>query len=441
MLKQFCLSFFAIVMIVSPTLAAGDPSPKELNEYLDLKDDSYQWKLLEEADKGGRQSFLIEMTSQTWHGIPWKHFMYVVQPTKVVNDGNCLLFITGSAIGRQPNSDDRMMADLLAETSGSVVAMLFQVPNQPLFGDHVEDSLIGETLLKALESHDSTWPLLFPMTKSAIRAMDTVQALFQREKGKDVKTFVVTGASKRGWTTWLTAASQDKRVIAIAPIVINTLNMQEQMAYQLESWGDYSESIADYTSRNLVQDHGDEMPEYKKQLWTMIDPYSYRTRLTLPKLLIHGTNDPYWTVDATKFYWNDLEGVKYQLNLPNVGHNLGDQKLKAFQTLAAFTRYACSGRTWPNLEWKQTDDGDHYVVSVVSDIPAKAAKLWTAPSETKDFRQSKWTSKPLEKTPGTQGNYSVSIPKPANGHIAYYVELETRCDEIPCSLTTEVWRD
>ena len=431
------LLFFAPLNFVY----AADPSPKELDEYLAQKDDSYAWNIVEKAEPGGRHTYVVEMTSQTWHDITWKHYMYIVEPAKATNPENCILFITGSAIGRQPKTEDRMIAELLAETSGSCVAMLFQVPNQPLFGEHVEDSLIGETLLKALDSHDSTWPLLFPMAKSAIRGMDTVQALFKQERNKKIKNFVVTGASKRGWTTWLTGASQDKRVLAIAPIVINTLNIRKQMEYQVESWGDYSQSIADYTVRNLVQDHSEEMPEYKKQLWSMIDPYSYRSRLTMPKLLIHGTNDPYWNVDATKFYWDDLEGVKYVLNLPNVSHNLGDQKLKGFQTLAAFTRYACSGKDWPKLEWKQADNREHFTVSISTNVPAKSAKVWTAQSDTKDFRQSTWTNKPIEKASGGDWDYTVSVPKPSRGHVAFYVELETEFDEIPCSLTTEIWRD
>ena len=432
--------FLSVFLGLAPLtlLYAADPVPQELDKYLALADDSYGWKIVHKPEPGGKQVFVLEMTSQTWHDITWKHYMYIVEPSKTVNPGNCILFITGSAIGREPRDADRMIAEALAETSGSAVAMLFQVPNQPLFGDHVEDSLIGETLLKALESGDSTWPLLFPMAKSAIRGMDTVQAFFKQHRDKEIKNFVVAGASKRGWTTWLTAASQDKRVLAIAPIVINTLNTRKQMEYQLETWGDFSPSIGDYTVRNLVQEHGDDMPEYKKQLWTMIDPYSYRSRLTMPKLLIHGTNDPYWTVDATRWYWDDLVGVKYVLNLPNAGHDLGNEKLKGFQTLAAFTRYACSGQPWPQMTWKRSEAADHYTVAVRSDIPVKAAKLWTAPSETKDFRKSRWTSQALE---GTGGDYTASIPKPSSGHIAYYVELETEFDKIPCSLTTEVWRD
>ena len=438
-MKQIDLFLCPFFLLVPLTLTyATGPVPKELDEYLALKDDSYGWKIVQRPEPGGKSAFLVEMTSQTWHDITWKHYMYIVEPSGVVNPDNCILFITGSSIGREPRNEDRMVADGLAEMSGSAVAMLFQVPNQPLFGNHVEDSLIGETLLKALETQDSTWPLLFPMTKSAIRGMDTVQALFKQERNREIKNFVVSGASKRGWTTWLTAASQDKRVLAIAPIVINTLNKPKQMEYQLETWGDYSQSIRDYTTRHLVQDYGDELPEYQRRLWAMVDPYSYRSRLTMPKLLIHGTNDPYWTVDATRWYWDDLEGVKYLLNLPNVGHDLGNERLKGLQTLAAFARFACSGYEWPKMTWKRSDEGDRFTVSVQSDIPAKGAKLWTARSETKDFRQARWTSKPVE---GSRGNYTVSISKPESGHIAFYLELETEFDGISCSLTTEPWRE
>ena len=60
------------------------------------------------------------------------------------------------------------------------------------------------------------------MTKAVVRAMDTVEAFMMSEAGGKLKVneFVVAGGSKRGWTTWMTAAV-DKRVIAIAPLVID----------------------------------------------------------------------------------------------------------------------------------------------------------------------------------------------------------------------------
>ena len=131
--------------------------------------------------------------------------------------------------------------------------------------------------------------------------------------------FVVTGASKRGWTTWLTAVV-DKRVIAIAPMVIDMLNIPAQIPNQLKQWGQFSIQIVDYTRRGLVQPEN--QTDRHARLWEMVDPYSYRDRLKIPKLIILGTNDPYWTLNALDLYWHGLTGIKHVLYVPNAGHSL-----------------------------------------------------------------------------------------------------------------------
>ncbi len=91
----------------------------------------------------------------------------------------------------------------------------------------------------------------------------------------------------------MATGSQDKRVLAVAPMVIDVLNMPVSIPYHKEVWGDYSEQIEDYVKLGIAQDMES---QEGKDLATMIDPYSYRATLTMPKLIIIGTNDEYWPV-------------------------------------------------------------------------------------------------------------------------------------------------
>ena len=133
------------------------------------------------------------------------------------------------------------------------------VPNQPLrFADspdigRTEDSIIAYTWDKYLRTGDEKWPLRLPMTKSAVRAMDTVTSAVSStlENALTVDKFVVAGGSKRGWTTWTTAIV-DPRVIAIAPIVIDMLNVSDSFKHHYSVYGAYSLAVIDYVTSGVV---------------------------------------------------------------------------------------------------------------------------------------------------------------------------------------------
>src|SRR5207245_10443064 len=67
-----------------------------------------------------------------------------------------------------------------------------------------------------------------------------------------IDKFVVAGGSKRGWTTWCTAAV-DKRVVAAIPIVIDCIHVRPSMQHHVAAYGFYAESVGDYMNHKYLQ--------------------------------------------------------------------------------------------------------------------------------------------------------------------------------------------
>lgn len=375
----------------------------------------------------------LRVTSQEWHGITWKHAVEVFEPKELLYPGHAILFVKG---GSQPpkavDSETIKLGTSLATTSGMRVIVVHQVPNQPLFDNRFEDDLITESWLKYLKDGDTTWPLLFPMVKSAVKTMDAVQEFITAKNGRLIESFIITGASKRGWTSWLTPVV-DKRIVATAPIVIDTLHFRAQMKHQLDSWGEFSVQIRDYSSKGLIVT-GEESAR-EKQLRLMMDPYTYRAQLTLPKLLINGTNDPYWVVNAMNNYWHDLAGPKYVIHIPNAGHNLKGGQQKATQTIAAFARLVASKQDLPTINWKfKTNKKATRQLVITTTATPTAVKLWSADSSDLDFRDEEWASTPLT----GDGEWIGTLT--SDQHTAMFIELEFQIDNIPYSLCSLIYR-
>ncbi len=392
-----------------------------LKAFVEKPDPTTHWEIVGSATEEGVTVYNILLTSQTWRDIPWKHHLALVVPEKKKDTKHALLFISGGSLDENGNpriknkSDEIARIGKIATLTGSPVAVLGQVPNQPLYGGKKEDDLISYTYDQYVKTGDNTWPLLQPMVKSAARAMDAVQDVAKTKAGVTVEKFVVSGASKRGWTTWLTGAVEP-RVAAIAPMVIDTLYFEKQMPHQLESWGKYSEQIEDYTrlglQEKLASDEG-------KSLRQIVDPYSFVDSLTMPKLLFMGTNDPYWVVDAVKFYYDDLKGDKGIHYVANAGHGLKDGK-EAIENLAAFFATIATGRKDPILNWKTNVENGKVTVNLTANVDAVSGKLWTATQSDRDFRDATWTSQGLDSDDSRAA--TVSVPLPKEGFKTFYVE-------------------
>jgi len=306
----------------------------------------------------------------------------------------------------------------LAKINKAIVSIIWQVPNQPRYGGKTEDELISYTLHNFQNDSDYTWPLLFPMTKSAIRAMDAIQEFSAGKLNSKVNQFVVSGASKRGWTTWLTGA-HDSRVKAIGPMVIDVLNMPVNVEYHKVTWGDYSIQIEDYVNLGIAQQVA--TPEGIKVV-RMIDPYAYREKLTMPKMIFMGTNDEYWPVDAVKNYIDSIPGENYICYTPNAGHDLGDKKT-ALGTLSAFFGTTISGSTYPKLDYAVSEENGKTIIKVKADENRLLdAMLWSATSPDREFRDKTWSSVNLEKQAVSE--FTCEVQNPQSGYQAFYIDLK-----------------
>jgi PhoPQ-activated pathogenicity-related protein len=384
-----------------------------LEDYVARPDASYAWTIQSRQHTNGCTITRLEIVSQQWREHTWRHPMLVVRPDMVRNPAIAFLYITGDGRG----ASSLGILTTLAERAGAIAAVITQVPNQPLYDGRKEDALIAYTFDQYLKTGDGTWPLLFPMVKSAVRAMDAIRDFARREYDHRVESFVVGGASKRGWTTWLTAAA-DPRVKGIAPMVIDMLNMKAQTDWAQKVYGRQSEKIDDYVDLGLVNKL--DTPEMLR-LRGWVDPYSYRNRYTMPKLILLGTNDPYWTVDALRHYWNDLPEPKLIFQTPNAGHDLGGGK-QALQSLAAFFQMIADGQRLPKLEWTFTDAGNGKAeLSAKLDCPAKQILLWSADSSDRDLRDETWSNHELKITPGSS-QATTQVLTPEHGYRAYLLE-------------------
>jgi PhoPQ-activated pathogenicity-related protein len=430
------VGLLSVVMALAGQEAPAALAHPGIAAYVARPDATFAWKLLQNDTTPAGKVLRVELASQTWEGITWQHDLRIYEPKELKYPNTALLFITGGSIGRKAKLEDDLMGFSLAELCGGRVAFLPQVPNQPLYDGKVEDDLISHTFLNYLATGEADWPLLQPMVKSATAAMTAVQEVV-KERGGQIDGFVVTGASKRGWTTWLTGA-HDPRVIAIAPMVIPTLNMKAQTIYQMASWGKYSEQIDDYVSKGLLKEF--DTPR-GSVLWKLVDPYTYLDQVKVPVLQINGTNDRYWTVDSVSLYWKDIKTPRTLCQLPNAGHGLDENRGWALSTLAAFFRANSSGAAWPAFEGEVTAPGDRLQIAIGEQaITPKAWNVWAASSASRDFRESRWSTEyESQEGPHTRAfTCKAELARPATGYRAAFVELVYEIEGREAHLSTPI---
>ncbi|MBX3435334.1 MAG: PhoPQ-activated pathogenicity-related family protein [Pirellulales bacterium] len=399
-----------------------------LDRYVLAPDDSFSWRIVDRREDDQATTLLVDLASQTWRSTDevdrtlWRHWIWIVVPKGVRSDAALLMIGGGSNARERPAAPANQLRHVALATR-SVVAEVANVPNQPLefFGDgrqRTEDDLLARSWRAAVETEDLTWVGQLPMTKAAVRAMDAVQGAAAESGLPAINRFVVAGGSKRGWTTWLTAAV-DQRVVAIAPLVIDALNIRESMRHHRNVYGFWSPAIGDYERAGLLDELDD--PRLAPLLDT-VDPFAYRSRLTMPKCIINASGDQFFLPDSSQFYFDALPGEKLLSYVPNAGHRLSQPD--ALETLIAFHASVIDELRRPRVAWSEIAAAGW---RVTCDPQPRRALLWQARNpKRRDFRFDQIGAAFVgeELKPDDEGGYTAVVAAPAEGFAAMFVQLE-----------------
>ena len=416
--------------ILQPDLPARTETA--LDRYIERPETAYKWTNAPELVESQNETDL-RLISQIWQGKAWTHRVQIFTPQKLAFADAALINVSYG----DGSFAETFAGQALADATGARVVNLFNVPNQPLF-DKTEDDLIAYTFAKYLETGDETWPLLLPMTKSVTQAMNALQEWSGKNGVTKIERFIISGASKRGWTTDLVAAV-DPRVVGIVPIVYDNLNIAAQIPHQMEIWGKTSEMTSAYNDIGLFDKI--QTPAGQKLL-QIVDSYSYRARLTMPKLFVHATNDGYWALDSAQFYWPNLAGDNRLFEVPNVPHTLGQSIPAVAGSAAAWSRLILSGQNVPDVALQTDEENAAHKFSARTDGKPSKVRLWLADSANRDFREAKWRA--VEMKAGGDGNYSVTLDDAqlfgAGKNAAAFAEIEIAGQPLPLRLSSQVWK-
>ena len=434
------------------TLPRGAPTatqPTSLDRYIARPEPAYGWKLVKTIPGDGWRADVLELTSQSWRSSKdvdrpvWKHWLTIIRPTQV-KASTGLLFIGGGDNDDPPPSKPSDRGIRAAVETGTIVAELGMVPNQPLkFADspdkaRFEDDIIAYTRVKHFSTKDDTWLVRLAMVKSAVKALDATQEFTASAAGggRKVERFVVSGGSKRGWTAWLTAAT-DRRVVAAMPLVIDALNSEAITRHHFEALGFFSSALDDYVEHGLFP-HKIGTPEYRAVL-AIEDPVNYRGRahMKMPKFLINAAGDEFFLPDNSRHYYAALPAEKHIRYVPNAKHNLANSD--AVDSMLAFYGSVVSGTPRPDFRVTKRADG---ALVVKPTRKPREVRLWQATNpKARDFRLDVIgpAYKSTVLSPQADGTYVGLAPKPAEGFTAWFVELTWDSGaKAPFKFTTEV---
>jgi PhoPQ-activated pathogenicity-related protein len=433
----------------------------------------FSWELIQTYNQESIDTYVLNMTSQQWFDEDftsrpvWWHYLTIHIPHQIDITDRAFMYVgTSNNNAGPPDPDSRHIREtgVYASRTNMVTAALRQTPNQPsrfngTIAERSEDGLIAWTWRRfmdtPLEEQDPEILLRFPMCKGVKRAFDAMQEFVNQMTGNQLNTYMVAGESKRGWTTWLQGAVDD-RVEAMAPVVLSCLNVNTNMHHYYQSLGNWPFAFGNYWAENITSYmDSDRVFELEKQ----VDPLSYKDFLTMPKMMVSGASDEFFMPDDYEYFFDDLLGEKFIWLLENTGHSIGSSPLNAeyWRQLETFYLSVINNDPFPEFSWENTIDADGgRIVLTTSETIANITAVYAVTPDMvtprRDFRMYvlsgtgegsvhsgiEWFYTPVEDL--GNGQYAIEFSNPeADHYLAFYIKvIFPRGEDRTLTFTSEV---
>ncbi|MBP9723042.1 MAG: hypothetical protein KBD64_07815 [Gammaproteobacteria bacterium] len=397
----------------------------------------------------------------------WQHKVDIYLP-KDLQHHTALLWVNGGT-RYEPNKTPRTETRTyplefakIAEQTKTLVIDLQDIPNQYLIlggKPRAEDGITAYTAAKFLTDpvNNKYYPVYLPMVKAVVKTMDNITANPEFK----INNFIVSGLSKRGLTTWLTAL-QDSRVKAIIPAVIDILNTNQVIKHIFNTYQEWPIALKDYKENNILNKINNQNNNFLMQIndplqyLSKYSPSKYSGKLSIDKYLILASGDDFFVPDSSKFYFNSLPGKKYLQFIPNSPHYINSKTLGEAILTYTYLINNPNKLSIPEItsnlilaQSTQHNTNNTYNFIITTNTKPEHLTLYTAHNQNKrDFRFSTGIKyKPLTLSPEavnfdnktTHYSYNIPITTPKYGWQASFVELEYKIDSIPnLKLTTPV---
>merc|ERR1712137_929223 len=407
-------------------------------------------------------------------GSIWTHQVLAVVPKKLKVTNKAIIYITGGC-NENPDvpkaTDEEPLAmDAVGSDIGAIGVVLYQIPNchmvypsDPTGRGRSEDAMIAWAWNMYMQTGDPEWLPRLPMVKAAMAAMRAVEEYTAQAGIAEIDGWLVAGASKRGWTTWMVGAvncPSCPRVEAIAPVVPIVPNLQVGVHHMWRAFGGFTFAFSDYTDVNFTTQI--DSPQ-TAELFKVVDPIHYVDRLAkLPKVVLVSSGDEFMMFEWTKNWLDTFKGETHVYIADNAEHSYATGIAGLLRTLSAFSNSVFLNGTRPCFDSELDTDNGAITVRVPEEqnlvkVVLRHAK--TLSDKRRDFRLATaaltrndgsfycklptigpvsmdgsdicfqpiiWIGKTLkESSPGT---YIGKIPKPRRGWKGAYVELYFKSD-------------